>query len=441
MKNRLIINLLWLGAGLYLCRMPASAQCGPGSIALKSSNRDWVGDFEKIARSRVAISPLKSYFYTGDKPRDCLSPSQLQALSAALQQLDTKGNADARALANVVAGVARKNPPTTAVTATGPASASNDPTAATGPATVPTTGKPTTQPTGTEPVPPAVAPTDAELMTALETKQTQLTENRDFWRMLAYALGGLSVLLGGLAAWFRAETKQKLYEQRERHRQVMDETTLRHSRDMDGFRDTMVGKLETKYTEKYPAKTTAPNPANPTRPFTDKSAPANTFNRSKDPAPSPELPALPVPELMAQTPGGSDPATAPAMTAPAAADPIPAQPVALPVAPTFFLSIPTATPDGTTTFLDRRQTQFNPSSSVYRFQLTDDTGEQAKFRFVSEPGPVEGALNYPDTYLRPACDYKSLNTKAKQIVTDTPGVAILTGDVWRVERKAVVRFV
>ncbi len=391
MNNHLLFKTICLFVGLLLVNRSLAQPNCVGQMALKSNTRDWVKDFDKIAKGRVAISPLKAYFYdiTTNKKRDCISLVELKALATALNQLDTKNNAEAKRFVAAVSAIAKANPPGNAAPGTKPAT------------TTTTTGQAGEQ---------TFAPdsTDNEVIANLHNQLSTAKETGDFWQMVAFGLAGLLTLVIGAAVWLQFRTDQDIKRQRERHRREMSDLEVGHNARLDNLQRKLEGNSNTRFEEKYTSSrsTDRPNQA--------------TLTNKANPLKAPEPTAKPD----------------------AAPKPVEANTNSMPLTlPPFYLSIPTAGDDGTTTFLDRRQTQFNASSSVYRLQLTGNTGEKAQFWFVNEPSLVEGALSYPDTYLRPACDYKSLNTKAKQIITDKPGIAVLIGEVWRVERKAEIRFV
>jgi len=107
----------------------------------------------------------------------------------------------------------------------------------------------------------------------------------------------------------------------------------------------------------------------------------------------------------------------------------------------FYLSTPTQR-QGQATFIDQRSNEFDPTSSFYKFSLIPDDTDRAYFCLVDDPDTVRSALEYPGTYLKPACKYDSnFDYNAKQIITDRPGIAELKNSVWKIVQKAQIRTV
>ena len=387
---------------LMLTQQSVQAQCGRGTIGLKTTQRDWVKSFDDINRNykkkTVKVSALRLFFYSGDQSKNCITFADLQKLDELAQQNLGKNplsKNDPKVIKFITAikAVAIANP-APAVTPTRPASTS--PVSAIGPASTSPASA-----TG-----PAVNDTDqatAEIARLLDEKRTQ-EENIAFWQWVATGLGMLALLLGGILGglfWREKERSGWLQQEvdRQQHRLVHGNTNkLRHGNTNSSDKPTSSGNYSSGQTGWSDGHSDIPK----------------TLTETADKSPGDKLPPEP------QNP-----------------EPEP------PVVPTesFFLSAPTARPDGTVTFLDRRQDQFMPSSSVYRFQLRRDNPDQAEFWFGDSPTLVSSALSYPQTYLEPACTYTSLNTRAKRIITDAPGQATLNGDVWQMTHKATIDFV
>ncbi len=116
----------------------------------------------------------------------------------------------------------------------------------------------------------------------------------------------------------------------------------------------------------------------------------------------------------------------------------PVPPVNSPVAAslsvqTFYLSAPSA--EGV--FSDASLNEH--SGSIY--QLTTADGLNGNFIMLSTPDAIAMAMISVSQFVKPACRIDgSTHRQARAIVTLEEGVAQRDGDVWRVMKKAVVRF-
>ena len=100
-----------------------------------------------------------------------------------------------------------------------------------------------------------------------------------------------------------------------------------------------------------------------------------------------------------------------------------------------------ATPNSDGSFVNNPAPQFDPSRSLYEFELAE-AGTEAHFSFASDAATIANALSHPDRYLMPACLYPVPPTTARTIRTTTPGKARLSpdGQRWMIEQKAQILF-
>lgn len=86
--------------------------------------------------------------------------------------------------------------------------------------------------------------------------------------------------------------------------------------------------------------------------------------------------------------------------------------------------------------------EFKRAESVYQFEITNDEGTMATFAVHEDIATMIRALDDPDRYLKPACRSNSIpHISATKIITNENGLAIKNGDNWRVQRKAMIRYV
>ncbi|RFS14947.1 hypothetical protein D0T08_17830 [Emticicia sp. C21] len=103
---------------------------------------------------------------------------------------------------------------------------------------------------------------------------------------------------------------------------------------------------------------------------------------------------------------------------------------------TFYLSTPNA--DGS--FRDTRSNTMNPANHMYEFELIDEN--TAKFKPIDNPSVVTEATSYPESYLKPVCEYiGGFNSSAKSIKLErgNEGIAKLVGDKWELKTKAKIK--
>lgn len=103
---------------------------------------------------------------------------------------------------------------------------------------------------------------------------------------------------------------------------------------------------------------------------------------------------------------------------------------------TFYLS----TPNANGSFRDTRSNTMNPSTHMYEFIIIDDN--TANFKLIDNPVIVQEAINAPESYLKPVCDYVGgFNSSAKSIRTTEMGIVDLKGDRWELRTKAKIRLI
>lgn len=80
---------------------------------------------------------------------------------------------------------------------------------------------------------------------------------------------------------------------------------------------------------------------------------------------------------------------------------------------------------------------FESESPNFYYKAIMEGSSRAKFEFC---GKSEKAINNSDSYLANACEYKDIPANATKIYTDVLGVLVLQGNVWKVEKKALIHF-
>lgn len=76
----------------------------------------------------------------------------------------------------------------------------------------------------------------------------------------------------------------------------------------------------------------------------------------------------------------------------------------------------------------------SPNFYYKAIMLSDD---KAKFEFC---GKSEKAINNSDSYLANACEFQTIPNNVSQVITDEPGIISMQSGIWKVEKKAKVRF-
>jgi|GEM_PF-4761789 len=404
--------------GVFLTGLSADvlwAECDPkNSIALKSDRkggkRDWAKDFDKLekkyADEREGIKQLRHFFYDLNGAKECITLIDLQILSKEVQTV-FKGVSGPAAISfrDVITNVAKRNlPPKLDESGSKKVNqtehrADSMSLQENGPEETQANGA------GTNNKDSSAGKKDEELSDKTDkTDQTGIE-----WSWMSTALGILSLTFGGLALLLNSRIQQQrryyMNDLKDRERSVRDDLERQFDKVSKEKFDRLTAKnkeLEQTNAELLREIEKLEQGTSMVAASASSTTPAESFN------PSP-LPVPPMPEP--------------------------------PIAKAFFLSTPTPTADGLCTFLDHRKAQFDPTSSLYRFELINNNENQAQFRFESTSGTVSGALSYPDTYLQPACEYAGIDSKAAQIDTIQPGKATRQGNVWKVTEKARIKFV
>lgn len=83
----------------------------------------------------------------------------------------------------------------------------------------------------------------------------------------------------------------------------------------------------------------------------------------------------------------------------------------------------------------------NPSSSFYKFTITDSLSQRAAFEFLNVERAIKDATSSPELILTPVCKIKNaLNQNAKQIKTIKPGTVVKQNDKWVVDKPAEIEY-
>jgi hypothetical protein len=79
-------------------------------------------------------------------------------------------------------------------------------------------------------------------------------------------------------------------------------------------------------------------------------------------------------------------------------------------------------------------------NTVYRFQVSANR-QEASFELHTAGAPVMEIVRSAQSYIKPACDEENNpGPNVKNIVTVRPGMAILEGDKWIINNKALIRY-
>ncbi len=98
-------------------------------------------------------------------------------------------------------------------------------------------------------------------------------------------------------------------------------------------------------------------------------------------------------------------------------------------------------PIAESTFKDAHKTEEQDGLSLFHFKTKAQDQQKATFSFLSTPENLLEALKYPGEYLEAVCEYEnSFNKDARSIRTLEDGEAQLDGPLWRVVKKARIRF-
>ena len=84
--------------------------------------------------------------------------------------------------------------------------------------------------------------------------------------------------------------------------------------------------------------------------------------------------------------------------------------------------------------------EFNASKVIYKvFTKSEDI---AFFQIVCNEAIINDVLNYPDTLLEPVCEYEGgYNLKAKSIKPIKDGILKKVNGIWKVEKRAIIKFI
>lgn len=83
----------------------------------------------------------------------------------------------------------------------------------------------------------------------------------------------------------------------------------------------------------------------------------------------------------------------------------------------------------------------NPSSSFYKFTITDSLSQRATFEFLNVERAIKDATSSPELILNPVCKIKNaLNQNAKKIRTVKPGTVVKQNDKWVVDKPAEIEY-
>ncbi|AUD06009.1 bZIP transcription factor [Spirosoma pollinicola] len=387
------------------------AKCDPAnSIPIRKEGLyDWGTDFGKLAKKykTLPVNNISPFFQDQGGKKECISFTDLQQLLTTADEV-FKGhrNADVKSFLIAIAGAAKANKP----------GKSGDTIPKKVDSSVQKTSSTSLSGNGTEGTPKNDGSSTNGSTIAAEKKAKEIEDKFDkvaqeviVWRGISIALGIIVLALIGLALWLNSTIKDQ-------GRQFKA-----NSKDQErSIRDDLQRQFDKTSKEKI-ARLTAEN---------------QKLQQTNDEL----LRDLNKLERQVETDMLATRET-PVASAELAISPPPVPPTPEPpIAKAFFLSTPTPTADGLCTFLDHRKAQFDPTSSLYRFELVNNNENQAQFRFESTSGTVSGALSYPDTYLQPACEYTGLDSKATRIDTVQPGKATRQGNVWKVIEKARIKF-
>ena len=406
---RFLVGWLLLSA---TCLPARATDCPPGSIPLVNATGpyDWLQDFKRLetkySRSKLVISQLRPYFYTGANPKACISIADLKRLSAMAQRV-LGGQPDAFTK-NFIAGVA------------GVANAQDAPAILPTPATtapVATSQNEETTESGTNPALFTDANNaDAQQITTLQLENKRLSEKKDGLFALLLGMGFVLLLTIAGGWWFFV---RKPNQEQDQHA-FLNKTPVMNT--VGNNQSEAVSRLKTDLNRVNKERDEAlkqQHEAEQARRDTEQAFAAYRKQYPQKPQPTPSGEVIREADSQVVKPVVPDKLTTEKAV--------------------FFLGTPSPAADGGMgTFLDIRQTQPDPRRSSYRFEPTN--ANEARFSFIDNPAIVSGAVRNPDTQLAPACDYGSVNANAQRIITETPGKAQKEGDVWMITQRAKIRF-
>ena len=379
MKKTLLILLI-----LNISIKSVLGQCGEGFIELKQQGkRDWVQTYSKLSNDykskKESISTLKSFFYDEkNKSKNCISFEDLQLLNTQIQKVFAKSKPD-KAVTDFIGAIkvlAEKNEPNGETSK----SANNGKT---------TAKTDTSQPKRLDSNTTTNSSNDditrlANENATLKNDNELLKSGQNLWRGLFLGLLALSILV--IVGLIR-ESRKKMREKDERHKQAMKSQSDNHKTIIEGIE---VRNRESKNTHRE-EKTVA----EPPKTIAEK---------------IPEPPKVSVPE-----------------------HPKPQEKLKQ-----FYLSSPALSADGKGIFDGSETYNATSINALYVFNLLNDTS--AEFKFFNIPTTVKDAIILPDRYLLPACEYSGVNSNATKIITTKAGKAVKDGNNWKITQKAEIRF-
>jgi hypothetical protein len=113
---------------------------------------------------------------------------------------------------------------------------------------------------------------------------------------------------------------------------------------------------------------------------------------------------------------------------------VPVPPVIEPSGGTFYMTGPT------NNYFPSSARSNNRENTVYKFILQPG-GNEARFELHTTGASINEIIKVVESYIKPACDEENLpSSGTRNIVTRTPGRAILENEKWIIKDKAVIRY-
>ena len=105
---------------------------------------------------------------------------------------------------------------------------------------------------------------------------------------------------------------------------------------------------------------------------------------------------------------------------------------------TFYMPVPNK--DGS--FEDGHQSnKFEWTESVYKFEVVNKEGTKALFSIMNDQRMIKRAISGYDIYIKPVCRAaNAFNMNVSRIVTEEKGQAVLNGDRWELDDKALISY-
>lgn len=104
----------------------------------------------------------------------------------------------------------------------------------------------------------------------------------------------------------------------------------------------------------------------------------------------------------------------------------------------FYMPVPNK--DGS--FEDGHQSdKFEWTESVYKFEVVNKEGTKALFSIMNDQRMIKRAISGYDIYIKPVCRAaNAFNMNVSRIVTEEKGQAVLNGDRWELDDKALISY-